>query len=132
MTSILLVEDQENLAEMEAEMLRNRGYTVTTVNDAANALASVASDRPDVILLDLILDHHFDGPTLLDIIRNDFGNTPPVLVLSGRVTPQLAEELERFENVAAMAKPARMAEVADAIEKLLAHAGDATTTASSS
>jgi two-component system response regulator RegX3 len=55
MTRVLLVEDEPDLAEPLAYLLRREGYEVRIAEDGDAALAAFTAQEPDVILLDLML-----------------------------------------------------------------------------
>lgn len=55
MTSVLLVEDDAWLAEMEASVLSKEGYSVQTAPHALAAIELVDAKLPDVIILDVLL-----------------------------------------------------------------------------
>ncbi|MDN3311066.1 response regulator transcription factor [Microbacterium oryzae] len=55
MTRVLLVEDEPDLADPLAYLLRREGYEVEIAEDADTALASFRREEPAVILLDLML-----------------------------------------------------------------------------
>ena len=59
--TILVVEDEENLAEALKFNLERQGYAVVVENDGYGALRAVESDTPDVILLDVMLPGPFSG-----------------------------------------------------------------------
>jgi CheY-like chemotaxis protein len=50
---VLLVEDDEDLREVEAEILRRAGYRVVTAREGREALERVAEEMPGVIFLDM-------------------------------------------------------------------------------
>jgi carbon storage regulator CsrA len=67
----LVVEDNGNERELLAAFLRRSGLEVDTAGDGADALDYLrAHDRPDVVLLDMVLPR-VDGPTVVRQIRND-------------------------------------------------------------
>jgi CheY-like chemotaxis protein len=55
MAKILLVEDNELNRDMLSRRLVRRGYEVVMATDGAQALTSAASERPDLILMDMSL-----------------------------------------------------------------------------
>ncbi|MEO7348784.1 MAG: response regulator transcription factor [Terrimesophilobacter sp.] len=55
MTHILLVEDERSLREPLAFLLEREGYQVSTAKDGPGALAAFDREKPDLILLDLML-----------------------------------------------------------------------------
>jgi DNA-binding response OmpR family regulator len=52
---ILVVDDEPDIVKLVAKIMEARGYRVTTAKDGEDALAAVARDRPDVVVLDLNL-----------------------------------------------------------------------------
>jgi two-component system, cell cycle response regulator DivK len=58
---ILVVEDQEDLRAILRDLLSTSGYTVIEAVDGAEAVAKAASERPDLVLMDIqlpVLDGH--------------------------------------------------------------------------
>lgn len=55
MTRILVVEDNEVNQQVITRLLRRRGYEVVLASDGATGLAAVASERPDLVLMDMSL-----------------------------------------------------------------------------
>lgn len=55
MIRILIVEDNDLNSDMLSRRLRRRGFLVDVAGDGPNALRTVASTRPDIILMDLSL-----------------------------------------------------------------------------
>ncbi len=82
MPRILLIEDTSEISEALQDHLQHRGYTTSLATRAAQALALVKSERPDLIVLDLGLPDR-DGYTVLEELRARGINTP-VLILSAR------------------------------------------------
>lgn len=52
-SSILLIEDEENIRSFIATTLKNQGYKITTASTGREGLHLSASLCPDIILLDL-------------------------------------------------------------------------------
>ena len=53
--SVLVVEDEASIASFVSLYLKNAGYEVRTASNGADALASVQSKQPSLIVLDLML-----------------------------------------------------------------------------
>ena len=53
--SVLVVDDDNDIRELVADVLRHAGYVVTTAGDGPAALQAVDECAPDVILLDLVM-----------------------------------------------------------------------------
>ena len=81
-TSILLVEDEENLHEALKLNLELEGYQVTSSFNGSNALQTVHNEYFDLIILDIMLPE-IDGIAVLETIRLQ-NNQVPILILSAR------------------------------------------------
>lgn len=79
---MLLVEDDDHLAEGVAFNLRNTGYEVETASSGEAALQTLERQSFDLVLLDLMLPG-IDG---LDVVRRlrRAGNTKPVLIITAK------------------------------------------------
>ena len=83
---VLVVEDQDDLAEAIALNLRRDGCRAEVARDGLHALHVIVQRRPDLIILDLGLPR-VDGTTVLQRIRAD-GVQCPVLILTARGAPE--------------------------------------------
>jgi two-component system alkaline phosphatase synthesis response regulator PhoP len=81
-TSILLVEDEENLHEALKLNLELEGYDVTSAFDGAAALHAVENEYFDLIILDVMLPE-MDGISVTESIRIG-NNEVPILILSAK------------------------------------------------
>jgi two-component system, OmpR family, alkaline phosphatase synthesis response regulator PhoP len=81
-TSILLVEDEENLHEALKLNLELEGYEVSSAFDGNKALQLVQEEYFDLVILDLMLPE-IDGITVLETIRVQ-NIEVPILILSAR------------------------------------------------
>ena len=81
-TSILLVEDEENLHEALKLNLELEGYDVTSAFDGAAALNAVENEYFDLIILDVMLPE-MDGISVTESIRIS-NNEVPILILSAK------------------------------------------------
>ena len=55
LATILVIDDEESILNLLAIILRNRGYTVATANNAQIGLELVASLKPSLVLLDYMM-----------------------------------------------------------------------------
>ena len=67
---VLVVDDDEDLREMMATLLRDVGYSVDTAEDGAQALAQMRECRPCVVLLDLMMPN-VDGWQVMQEMASD-------------------------------------------------------------
>jgi len=80
--SVLVVEDEQGLAEVLAENLVEEGYEVTVAGDGEEALSAWRRLSPDLVVLDVMLPQ-VDGFEVCRLRRAE-GDTTPVLFLSAR------------------------------------------------
>lgn len=69
MAKVLLVEDDVNLREIYAARLSAEGYNVVVASNGEEALAKSVKEKPDLILLDVMMPR-ISGFDVLDIIRS--------------------------------------------------------------
>ena len=84
MARILLAEDEQQIGDMVAFKLANSGHDVVRVADGEAALAAAERDRPDVIILDVMMPL-VDGFAVLGRLKaNPDLRTIPVIMLTAR------------------------------------------------
>ena len=81
MIKILLVEDDPDILDLTAYVLRRERFVVVEASDGAQALRRWKTDRPDLVIMDLGLPG-LDGFEVLRRIREE--DQTPVLVITGR------------------------------------------------
>jgi DNA-binding response OmpR family regulator len=80
---ILVVEDEESISQPFAEALRRANFEVVVTATAAGALELAASERPDLVMLDLILPDG-DGRDVCRELRRR--SDVPIMMLTARGT----------------------------------------------
>jgi DNA-binding response OmpR family regulator len=84
MAKILLAEDEQQIGGMVAFKLANSGHEVVRVADGEAALAAAARERPDVIILDVMMPL-LDGFAVLGRLKADPDlRAIPVIMLTAR------------------------------------------------
>lgn len=79
---ILLIEDEKFLRNVLERKLRDEGFEVVTAIDGNEALQKIISERPDMILLDIILPRK-NGFLILEEIKKDPEfNKLPIFIIS--------------------------------------------------
>jgi len=101
--SILLVEDDDEVAALVMEMLRELGYRITRTASAQSALGALADDRPiDLVFSDIMMPGSMNG---LDLAREVKRRRPgvPVLLTSGYAGAAFRNA--EVENIPVLRKP---------------------------
>jgi DNA-binding response OmpR family regulator len=86
MARLFVVDDEPDMVDLLATILRADGFEVETDTDGRSALARILNDPPDLLLLDLMMPD-LDGMEILKLLRLDTkGAGVPVLVVSARTS----------------------------------------------
>jgi DNA-binding response OmpR family regulator len=116
---VVYIEDDERLAGLTARYLESHGVAVTVSMDARDGIATVLRDRPDVVLLDLMLPgqsgfevcrelrSHVDTPIVMVTARGDEGDR--VVGLEGGADDYIAKPFSSRELLARIRAHARRA-----------------------
>jgi two-component system response regulator RstA len=78
---ILIVEDDQRLAELTREYLQSNGLHVSIEMDGAKAAARILQEQPDLVILDLMLPGE-DGLSICRAVRGEYEG--PILMLTAR------------------------------------------------
>lgn len=82
---ILVVDDDKEIVRILRAYLEKAGYTVLTAYDGETALHVIRSDRPDLVVLDLMLPDR-DGWDITGLVRADEAlAATPIIMLTARV-----------------------------------------------
>ena len=92
MTRIVVADDDRMFRKVAETTLRRLGYDVATASDGEEALQLIRSERPDMIILDLIMPK-LQGFDVLTILKQDaLTSAIPVIVLSSLTQEQDKQE----------------------------------------
>ncbi len=81
--TVLLVDDDDVFQEAVAVVLATR-YRVVTASNGTEALQMVAAEAPDVIILDVMMDHLSEGFDVARALRRDPATAAlPIIMLTG-------------------------------------------------
>jgi DNA-binding response OmpR family regulator len=92
--TILIVEDDENLRQLLATLLREAGYRTVEAGCGTSGLEAAAASRPDLVVLDVDLPR-LSGYEVCRRLRDGFGSSLPIMFVSGVRT-------EPFDRVAGL------------------------------
>jgi DNA-binding response OmpR family regulator len=83
---VIIVEDEEKLANNLAEKMRGEGFTVSAVYNGEEGLDLIRSEKPHLVVLDIMLPG-LDGLSICRMLRNDPATADiPVIILTARGT----------------------------------------------
>ncbi len=111
---VLVVEDDADIAETLSALLREEGYRVEVAVDGLAAVAQAKADRPDLVLLDLMLPR-LDGVGVAAALAQAGIAAPIVLVSAGQ---KLVSAAARIGTPYLLRKPFDL----DAVLRMIARA----------
>jgi DNA-binding response OmpR family regulator len=120
---ILVVDDEPNIVLSLEFLMKQAGFQVRTAADGEAALAAIAAEQPDLVLLDVMMPRK-NGYEVCQAIRaNPDWNAVRIIMLTAK-----GREVEREKGLALGAddyitKPFATQEVVERVRELLAEAG---------
>jgi DNA-binding response OmpR family regulator len=121
MAKILVVDDDPDIRYAVSLCLRHEGYEVETASNRAEGMAALASGRPDLLVLDVMMELPDDGIAMAQELRRR-GVTLPILMLTsvGKVTGmEFDKDSDLVPVDAFFEKPVRPEDLLAKIEELL-------------
>ncbi len=117
--TVMIIEDEPDAADLFAEMMRLNGYRVLKTYSGAPAMALIAQEKPDLIILDIMMP----GVSGLDVMRYLREQPPystiPVVVVSARATASdIAEGMAAGASVY-LTKPVSYTDLKNAVDGLM-------------
>ncbi|MHC4520695.1 MAG: response regulator [Planctomycetota bacterium] len=80
---ILIIDDDPDITEAMSVVLRNKGYTVDGAGDSGEGMAKLEANRPDLIILDVMMRTSQEGFELSrELKQNDAYKAIPILMLT--------------------------------------------------
>ncbi|WNG20651.1 response regulator [Cystobacter fuscus] len=119
MKTILVVEDEFDVQQVVADVLRDEGYEVSVCGTGAEALRRLSESHPDVVLLDVMLPV-LSGIQVLEVMRKTPGLDQVPVILMSEAIPRTAHahSWQLF-----LKKPFRLEQLLDAVNGLAAPDG---------
>jgi len=114
--TVLVVEDEPDTAEMLAEMMRLSGYQVLKSLGGAAALSLISKEKPDVIVLDLMMPD-LSGKDVMRFMRRDprLADIPVVIVSAKSLESDILDGLSAGAS-AYLTKPVGFKDLKEAVE----------------
>ena len=116
---ILIIEDSKTTSVVLKEVLEAEGHTVVTAGDGVAGIALARREKPDLILLDLLLPK-LNGYEVCNAVKRD-NNTRhiPILVISTMDSPESIEKVKVCGAKNFMKKPYNLEDLLREIKRLL-------------
>ena len=123
---LLVAEDDLDIAALLRSTLEGAGYSITLVHDGEAALAAAIEDKPDAVILDVMMPQMNGWEVCKNLrARGDFGDVG-ILMLTA-IGPNLNEMTAPLYGADDhLDKPFDIDELLQRVERLLVGSGDAT------
>lgn len=118
-TSILVVDDEENIVEVMSNALSSEGFTVTATTDPVEAESLVTEQPFDLVMTDLKMEP-VDGLKILRTCRKKDLNLP-VIVITAFATAETAVEAMKAGAYDYVVKPFKLSELKLIVRRALEH-----------
>jgi DNA-binding response OmpR family regulator len=118
--TVIVVEDEADAAEMFAEMMRVNGFRVIKSFSSGPAINLIATEMPDVVILDVMMPD-ISGLEVLKFMRREPNLAKiPVIVISAKSMPaDIKTGMDAGASVY-LTKPVGFLELKQAVEKVIA------------
>jgi DNA-binding response OmpR family regulator len=116
---ILVTDDEPNIVQTLQDRLEMNGYTVVTATNGKEGLETALKEKPDVILLDVIMPI-MDGHEMLEALRKQpEGKDPSVIMLTARSQMQDIARANSCGISDYIVKPFDLSELLEKIEAVI-------------
>ncbi|MFZ5918786.1 MAG: response regulator [Chloroflexota bacterium] len=122
MAKILLVDDDPDFVNITRTVLKSRNHEVKTAANGQQALAAMRAEKPDLVLLDIMMSYVLDGVDVSHEMAADpaLKDVPIIMVTSLASTPDadVFPSDEHIEVEGWMSKPIRPDELLAEVDRL--------------
>ncbi|MFV9504785.1 MAG: sigma-54-dependent transcriptional regulator [Oscillochloridaceae bacterium umkhey_bin13] len=118
-SSILVADDDAPIRELLRDMLESEGATVLLARNGQEALDTIATDEPDLVICDVRMPPP-DGLAVLQTLRSN-GSTVPVLIITAQASSTMTIEAMQKGAYDYLSKPFAPDEILHTVERALEH-----------
>jgi CheY-like chemotaxis protein len=116
--NIIIVEDDKVLSLLLSKMIERLGHEVLEViTKGQEAIDKIESFKPDLVLMDIMLEDEIDGISAMLALRKKAIDTP-VIYITGNSDPMNRERAKETDYVEYLIKPVGFDELKDTISTL--------------
>lgn len=125
--SILIIDDDRDLANSVKVYLEARGYQVRTAHNGSDGLREIEQQKPDLVVLDIMMDTDAEGFNLAYKLKeSEATKSIPIVILSG-FTDHLKDKFHSFDFIMGrqwpaavhIEKPASLRRIGETVDQLL-------------
>jgi DNA-binding response OmpR family regulator len=113
---LLILDDDKDILDVMCEIFKDEGYEVKTIENADNILNDIANYRPDIILLDYILNGINGGEICHQIKTNEATSTIPIIIVTAY--SKVINSLGDYGCDSSVSKPFEITELVQQVNEL--------------
>jgi DNA-binding NtrC family response regulator len=119
---IAVVDDDRAYVEMVCDVLEEEGFATISFRSSIEARQALTASPPDLVILDLWIEHPLAGRTLVEALRVDPATSATPLVVCSGDTAQLHRYLDSsaVPLCAPLAKPFELTELIETVHRMIA------------
>ena len=117
--SVLIVEDDRNIAELLQMYLEKEGYAVTVAADGGQGLAKFRAIKPDLVLLDVMMPvmDGFEASRAIRALDRPDAATVPILAMTAQASDECAQSCHQVGMNGRLVKPLDTKKLAKSIRE---------------
>ncbi|HCR72771.1 MAG TPA: hypothetical protein DIW23_15105 [Anaerolineae bacterium] len=119
--TVMIIEDETDAAELFGEMMRVNGFRVIKMFSSTPAIPMIAQEKPDVILLDIMMPDISGLEVLRFMQREPELAKIPVIVVSAKSMPSDIKSGLEAGAAIYLTKPVGFQDLKQAVEKVLSN-----------
>jgi DNA-binding response OmpR family regulator len=116
---LLILDDDKDILDVMYEIFKDEGYEVKIIENADNILNDIANYRPDIILLDYILNGINGGEICHQIKTNEATCNIPVIIVTAY--SKVINSLGDYGCDSSVSKPFEITELVQQVNELLTY-----------
>ena len=117
--TVLIIEDEEDAAELFAEMMRVSGFRVLKTSKSEPAISMMSEDKPNIVLLDIMMPEISGLDILRQMRRDPYLAEIPVIVITAKSMPADIKNGMEAGASTYLTKPVGFQELKEAVERTL-------------
>jgi DNA-binding response OmpR family regulator len=124
---ILIIDDDKDLTRSMQAILEQQNYQVDIANDKEAGMAKLYARKPDLLILDVMMNSDLEGHKLAHTIKSDPKNKDlPILIITGMMDTMgvnirdAFEDIDDLPHVLMLDKPFETEELLSTVEKMIA------------
>jgi len=116
---ILIIDDEPDIVETVSYMLKSRDYAVITALDGLEGLEKARTERPDLILLDIMMPDISGYDVCIKLKSDDSTKNIPIIMISAKSENEIMLKSKSLGAEAYILKPFRLSTLLDTMKKFI-------------